>query len=154
MVPPGRSPDAPMPTPVLVVMGRDRPHEVMFFVWSVYTALPYLFDWMLPRSLQSTPKTMVLASAVVLLVAGVVGMVGSYWRGDVRVGLELERGALTMRAGMAALLASSVFVFAGWRGLMSGGFLTCLAVADLWRTGVITKDLRRISRGEKRGGGP
>jgi hypothetical protein len=131
---------------VVVATGKHRPHEVAFFAWSVYTGVPYLLGIVLPNSTQAITRLSLTLLSTALVVAGVAGLVGCFWRGDVRTGLEIERGALTMRGGFAALFAALIFVAAGGRGWSAGGFLLFLTAADLWRGWIITRDLRQIKK--------
>jgi hypothetical protein len=140
---------------VVVATGKHRPHEVAFFAWSVYTGVPYAIGIALPNSAQALSYTGLILLSVGLVLAGLAGLAGCFWRGDVRTGLEIERGALTMRGGLAALFAVLIFVGAGGRGWSAGGFLLFLAAADLWRGWIITRDLVRIRRqveGQRRHG--
>lgn len=133
----------------IVVVGRHRPHELLFLGLSVLTGAVYL------GGLAPTPNTVaaVLPSweiplwAALLLASGVTGLAGCLWPRNVTLGLRVEAGAMLLGAAALLLYATSVFVVGGLHGLFAGGSAVAWMAANIARAAQILRDLRHLTRG-------
>lgn len=130
--------------PVIVVTGRHRPHEQLFLAWSALIGASYLVAWAPPPASLAAllPRPVFLLWVVAMVVSGVTGLVGCWWRGERGLGLEL--GGLLMNAGALSLYAFAVFATAGTRALLPGGLVLAWALANLWRSAQAFRDLKSI----------
>lgn len=131
---------------VVVVVGRGRPHHVMLLVFSFVVGLMYLLGLPQPRSVSDNfGDPFQFLWSVGLLLSGGVGLVGAYWRGEVGVGLMLERSSMLIGA-------ASVFGYAwtvshsGRASTFAAGFCLAWGIANMARAVGISKDLRNLGR--------
>ena len=132
---------------LLIVVGRDRPHEVAFNVWAVILGVMFTLGAPRPGSLSGLvtgPAFYVFS--VGLALGGAVAFAGSYWNRQVEQSLEIERAGLMILSG--ALLVYSVAVIAvfGWQALIAGGLCCAWIYANIRRSVIITRDLRQLRR--------
>ena len=88
------------------------------------------------------------AWAAGLVVSGVVGLVGCWWRGE--RGQILEAGGLLVGAGALLLYATAAISAAGLRALFPAGVTLAWFAANLWRLTQIRRDggdVRAVKRG-------
>lgn len=140
-----------MRSPVLVVPGRERYHEVTLAIWALLLGLVYIVGG--PRSPAivasvTPPWSWIFAGG--LVVGGVLTLGGSYWLSDVERGLDLERAGLIALTGALLVYVTAVFTTTGWSGLTAAGLAAAWTWANVRRAVAITKDLRLI-RGTERG---
>lgn len=129
--------------PVIVVTGKRRPHEVLLFAYSIGAGIALPLRDSLPPSMQGWN----IPWAVALVLSGVIGLVGCYWRRSLWTGLSLERAGLLFNAACTFCYAVSVFTSYGRSGAFSAGFVTAWAVANVVRSLQIGNDLRSLGRG-------
>lgn len=129
-----------------MITGRGRPHEVMLLIASVLLGSAYLVGTRPPPTMaQLLPHWAVLVWAVTYVGSGVLGLVGCYWRGDIRDGLGVERGAMLMHTAPVWLYVLALAVHGARPGaLVAGGVFFAWGCANLWRVWIITRDLRVI----------
>jgi hypothetical protein len=133
--------------PIVVVLGRDKPHEVAFNVWAVI--LGVLFTAGVPRpgslaSLVNGPAFYVFS--IGLLLGGLVALAGSHWNRDVERSLEIERAGLLILTGALVVYTAAVVTVFGWQALIGGGLCATWMYANVRRSVTVTRDLRAIRR--------
>jgi hypothetical protein len=132
-------------TQIVVVVGRDRPHEVAFNVWAVILGIMFTAGAPRPGSLAALvtgPAFYVFS--IGLAVGGAVAFAGSYWTHDVERSLEVERAGLTILTGSLLVYAVAVIAAFGWQALVAGGLVVAWAYANTRRSMIITRDIRRV----------
>lgn len=135
-----------MPARRIIVPGRQRPHQVIILVFATIAGLTYaLRQAPEPRSLDSYVSPWVLGIwYTLLLVGGIVGLVGSFYRRNPYRGLLMEWASMIMLTSALALYATAIFVSVGATGLGSGGAILAWGVSCAWRWGQIRLDLRAL----------
>jgi hypothetical protein len=135
-----------MPVRRLIVPGRQRPHQVIILAFCCVGGLVYAFRQAPePKSLDSQVSPWVLGIwYTLLLVGGVVGLAGSFWRKDPYRGLLMEWASMVMLTSALTLYATAVFVSAGAAGLGAGGSVLAWAASCAWRWGQIRGDLKAL----------
>lgn len=128
-----------------VVVGRQRPHEVLFLVWSLIFGVAGLTTAPAPASIAAlVPHWETAAWSATLAVSGAVGLVGISVRRNWVLGLRVEAGAQLIGTGALLIYAAAVFLVGGWRGLFAGGLIVMWMLANLWRVWQISRDLKEI----------
>lgn len=135
-----------MERPVFILMGRGRPHLVMLLLFSLGVGLAYLLGLPQPRSVaENLGDPFQFMWSVGLVVSGLVGLSGAFWRGDIGTGLMLERAGMLIGAGSVFGYAWTVSQ-AGTSSSFAAGFCLAWGVANLVRAYGIGKDLRNLGR--------
>ena len=135
---------------IVLVTPRYRPHEILLLALSVLLGVSYLVRVPAPQTLTAAvPRWVVLLWAAGLALSGLVGLVGCLWRGDIVVGLGLERGALIMSTAALTLISAVIVSATGLRGAFSAGITIAWALANLYRCIQITTDLRQVAAAHK-----
>lgn len=132
-------------TPVLVVPGRERWHEVTLALWAVLIGVLYLAGG--PKSPAIAAQLMPpwsIIFALGLLSGGGLTLAGSYWLTDIERGLELERAGLVALTGALVVYVTAVLTTNGWPGITAGGLAVAWTWANLMRSLRITRDLGLI----------
>jgi hypothetical protein len=80
-----------------------------------------------------------------LLVVGIVGLLGTTWRGRLSTGLGIELGAMFILGTSTGMYAIALFAVSGKAALTAGSFITAIAVASGWRAVEILSDLRDLA---------
>ncbi|GIH07506.1 hypothetical protein Rhe02_55730 [Rhizocola hellebori] len=138
------------PSPVVVLIGRRPPHEVLLLAVSIPLGLGMLTRAPAPASVIALmPAWVVVAWATALMLSGIVGVASAVWTGDILRALWAELGALLLGAGVFATYTAAVFVSAGMRAWFSGGFMGAWAVANLIRCAQIRREVRRLTAGAR-----
>lgn len=133
--------------PLVVVVGRDRPHEIAFSVWAVILGAMYTAGAPRPGSLASlVTGSSFYVFAVGLGLGGLVTLVGSLWIRDVERALEVERAGLIILSGALLVYAAAVVVTFRWQALIAGGLVAAWVWANVRRSLIITRDLRALRR--------
>lgn len=133
--------------PVVVIAGRYRPHELCLLALSVYIGV---LDLVAPP--KGSPVTLLPAvvqypALAALVVSGVAGLAGCFWRWNPERGLRVEQGALLLGTGALSILYAAIFSVVGWRiGLTSAPTTAAWMAANLWRAGQIHAELRRLRK--------
>lgn len=138
--------------PILVLVGRQRPHNVMLLIFSLGVGLIFLAGFPPPPSVQEgLSDPFILMWTVGLAASGLIGLTGAYWRGGMRRGLMLERSAMLIGAGATFGYAWTVST-AGKPSLFASGFCLSWGIANLARAVQISQDLRSLGREKDAGG--
>lgn len=144
------------PAPIVVVVGRDRPHEVAFSVWALILGCLFTFGAPRPGSMAAlvTGPAFYIFS-IGLGLGGLVVLVGAHLPGDVERALEIERAGLVILTGALLVYGVAVIAVFGWQALIAGGLVAAWVHANVRRSMTITRDLRgmRASLRDRRGGG-
>ncbi len=131
--------------PIIVVTGSRRPHELLLLAFSLIAGLAFLLGAPRPASMgDSMGDWFTTLWAFGLLFTGLIGLVGSFWRGSVARGLLLERSAMLLGAGAAMGYAIQVYSTNGGRSLFAAGFCFFWALANVARAVQISNDLRSM----------
>lgn len=103
-----------------------------------------------PASVQAAmPPVLETVWELGLIVAGVTGLIGVWWRGHPVTGLGVETlGVGALGTGMA-MYTVAIAAYAGARGLSGGLFLGALAVGSWWRVAQIVRIIRRAARNQE-----
>lgn len=144
---PGEAPDDGAPAQIVVVVGRDRPHEVAFNIWAVILGTMFTFGAPRPGSMASLvtgPAFYVFA--VGLALGGLVALVGSHLPGDVERALEVERAGLIILTGALLVYAVAVISVFGWQALVAGALVAAWVHGNVRRSVTITRDLKAVRR--------
>lgn len=137
-----------MSRPVLVLAGRQRPHELCLLVASVYLGALNLLHPSPGTPITLLPAPVRYGCLVALLLSGLVGLAGCFWAWHVERGLRIEQAGMLIGAGALLILVAAIFSVAGWRlGLISTPTTIAWVAANLWRAGQIHLELRRMRRG-------
>lgn len=128
--------------PIVLLAGRHRPHEQLLLAYSALVGGVYLADASEPAWSVVLHPWLFTVWAAALALSGLTGLAGCWWRGERGLGVEL--GGLLVNAGALLMYVASVFTYAGWRALFTGGLVAAWAGANLWRAGQVGKELRSI----------
>lgn len=130
--------------PVVIVAGRHRPHEQLLLAYSALVGAAYLASGApAPPSMRAIlPEAAVTVWAVALVVSGVAGFVGCWWRGE--RGLGVEFGALLMNAGTLVVYSMAAFTAGGLNALLPGGIVLAWAAANIWRAVQTLRDINEV----------
>ncbi|MEV4628840.1 hypothetical protein AB0J90_21485 [Micromonospora sp. NPDC049523] len=131
--------------PVMIVSGR-HPFEVTLLLAAIVCGAGLLLADARPRSVTVAMPTAVQATwEVGLIIAGVAGLVGITWRGQLSTGLGVELGAIVLFGTFSAMYSLAVLAITGLTGLTAGTFVGAVAVASYWRCYQIVRDLRQLA---------
>jgi hypothetical protein len=130
---------------VIVVAGRQRPHEVLLLAVSVLVGAAYLLGSPPAASVAALiPRWEIKAWAVGLLLSGLLGLVAIWrWR-DIELALRLELGAMLSGAGALLIYVVAVFTAAALSGLLAGGITAAWMAANVWRAWQIRTELKGL----------
>lgn len=129
---------------VVLVTGKHRPHEQVFFAFGALVGLTYVLGAPAPTSIVSLmPYALVLVWAIGLVTSGVVGLIGC-WLSPSVMALRLEQGGLLINTGSLVVYTTGAFAVAGWRALFAAGLAAAWGLANLVRTWQANSDVRTI----------
>lgn len=129
----------------LVLLGGQRPHELLLLVLSVITGVTNLIAPPPGSPMTALPDPMRISWAFGMILSGLAGLLGCLWRWNAERGLLIEQGAMLLGAGMLLILWAAITALIDWRrGLLSAGTILFWMVANLWRAAQIRADLRRL----------
>ncbi|MEN3611907.1 hypothetical protein AAH979_20405 [Plantactinospora sp. ZYX-F-223] len=132
-----------------VVSGR-HPFEVTSLATAVVCGVLLVVLDSRPRSVSiAMPTLLEQVWAVGLIVAGVAGLCGVAWRGQLAIGMGVELGALLSFGAVTGMYAIAIFAISGRAGLTAGLFIAAVAVASWWRCVQITWDLYRMAQAQQ-----
>ncbi|MFI6761879.1 hypothetical protein ACIBF5_22330 [Micromonospora sp. NPDC050417] len=143
-----RGTDATPPplTPIRVSSGR-HPFELTFLLGGLVCGIMMILLDALPRSLVlAMPATVEWSWETGLIVAGLVGLAGVGWPGQLSTGLGLELGAVLLLGANTAMYAIALFSMSGMAALTAGTFIGAVSIGSSWRCAQIIGDLRRLAR--------
>lgn len=131
---------------IVLATPKPRPHEMFLLAASILLGVSYLVRVPAPASLEaSVPRWVVLVWAAALAVSGIVGLAGCLWRGELTVGLGLERGALVMSTAALLVIAGASLLVNGHRAVFSLGIMLAWGLANIYRCVQIAADLRQLA---------
>lgn len=105
-----------------------------------------------PPSVVSAMPTIVQAGwEVGLIVAGVVGLIGVTWKGQLSTALGVELLGVAVLGSVTSMYAIALAVIAGVSATAAGAFVGGVAVGAWWRVGQIGRDLMRVARAAESG---
>lgn len=137
------------PRPIIIFLtGKRRPHEVAFFVLSLILGGGYLMG---PRgAVLGRVDLLVFRSwAVWLILSGLLGIVGCYWRGDLRRGLRLEQAGAYFNAAAILGFVAMVYAYTSTLSIFTFGVCLTWATAHVVRCFQIRNDLRSLTKGAR-----
>ena len=138
-----------MSRPIVVLTGAHRPHEQLLLAVSLGWGAACLLGAPPPGSVVTLlPRWEVVAWTVLLLVSGVVGLVGCWWRGHIATGLGLELAGMLFGAGATIVYVTGVVAATGVRGLFPAVIVAAWSAANLWRAAQIRGHLRHLQTGD------
>lgn len=130
------------PRPVVVVAGRQRPHELLLLAVSLAWGVAYLVGAPPPDSVAALmQRWQVVVWSALLVVSGVVGLAGCWWRRNIELGLGLELAGMLFGSG-ALFVFSVAAVHATHRITFGIGMIMVWFAANLWRAAQIGRELR------------
>lgn len=132
--------------PFVIVLGREKDHEVALNVWSAALGVLYLAGAPKPGSMAALvhgPIFTLWAAGMVL--SGATGLVACYLLRGPERSLEVERAALVIQTGVLLMWAGVALSFNGWSALMAVGLAGAWIWANVRRCLRITRDLRRLA---------
>jgi|GEM_PF-2166827 len=128
----------------LIVLGRNRPHELLLLLLSILWGGVALFAPTPDGLVSRLPGWLTILAAGALLSSGTIGLVGCLWRTTVEVGLGLELGAMLIGAGGLLLSGYAVLRYGEGGGTVTAVFMSVWIVANMWRAMQIWNDLRTL----------
>lgn len=124
---------------------RRDPMELMLLGLCLLAGLSSLLGNDPPNSVEATmPGWLVVCWNAALTAAGVVGVVGNLWPGELGTGLLVRVAGLLIAFGPAAAYAIAALSFAGAAALFPAGLVAAFAAACLWKARHLTGDLRTL----------
>lgn len=127
----------------VIVVGRQRPHQVLLLAWSLIFGVSGLTTAPAPTTVAAlVPHWETVVWAAMLAISGAVGLLGVVRRRDPVLSLQLEAGAMLIGSGALLLYIVAAFAVAGWRALFAGGLVASWLIANLWRSIQIRRDLK------------
>ncbi|MGW4465377.1 hypothetical protein [Micromonospora sp. NPDC004704] len=131
---------------VMIVSGR-HPFETTLLLAAIVCGSSLLVVDTRPLSVTVAMPLAVQATwEVGLIIAGLAGLVGIRWRGQLSTGLGVELGAIVLFGTTTGMYALAVFAITGLAGLAAGTFIAAASIASYWRCYQIIRDLRRLAR--------
>jgi hypothetical protein len=130
-------------TPV-VVSGRNRPHEVMFLVFSALIGAAFVFGAKPPGTIeQQMPAWVVWTWYGLLLASGVVGLISIAMRCPYRA-LVLERTAMVGQVAAPAIYGVGLAAYGRAPAVFAAGFCLAWSGASAWRLWQVRREIRAI----------
>lgn len=131
--------------PLHIASGR-QPFQVAIMCASAFLGLCLAVTDEIPNSAQRTMHDAVLATWIVMLVAaGGLSLLGTFWRGAFRTALRIESAGVLMLAGGASMYTVAVFAVSGWAALIAGGYVAAIACGAWWRAYELVRDIRKLA---------
>lgn len=124
---------------------RRDPRELMLLGLCLLSGLTYLAGATPPSSVEAVmPGWLVVAWYWCLTVAGVTGIAGNLWPGDLGTALLVRLSGQIAAAGTAAAFAVCALSFAGTPALFAGGLILAWSIVCLWTAKYLVEDLRVV----------
>lgn len=100
-----------------------------------------------PQSVElAMPHAMRVCWELGLIVAGVAGLLGMFWPGQLGTGLGIELAAVLMLGAIAAMYVVAVLVVAGEQAVVAASFVSAVALGSWLRSVEIVRSLRWLIR--------
>jgi hypothetical protein len=132
--------------PVTVTTGR-HPWQVMSLAGIGCAGVAMLATGLVPRSMQGLHSPpLVYCWEALLALGGVAGLVGTWWRGELEIGLIIEGGAHLMVACMLTFFVVVAVTTNPTGALAVGLFIGGMSAAGWWRVAQVWRDVRRLNR--------
>lgn len=139
--------------PLLILPGRERPHEIVLSGYAVAIGALYVGGFPVSTAAQQVlPGGWAHAYGAALAAGGVLTLLGSFWLSNIERGLDIERSGLLVLSGALTIYVGAVLNSAGWAGGFAGGMAIAWAWANVRRSVGITRDLAKIRIRRERGG--
>lgn len=136
----------PHTTPVHVTTGRD-PYQVCCLLGIGAAGTVMLATALQPRIMAAAlPTILVYAWEAMMASAGVLGLIGTFWRGMVDNGLIVQGGAHLMAACALTMFVIIALVFAPGTSAAVIFLLGAIATAGWVRLLQVFRDVRRLHR--------
>lgn len=137
--------------PVQIASGR-HPFEVAVLIAAVACGIALVVSDRRPASVTASMNVTVQTLwQVGLIVAGVVGLVGLFWPGDLSTSMGVELIGMILLGTVTTMYGLALFVVAGWEAIAAGAFVVAVAVAAWARTAQVLRDRRRVGRAAQKG---
>ncbi len=135
--------------PLLIATGR-HPYEVTILAMVLVGGIALLASGTRPGSVAAAmPSTVQACWLGGLVFAGVVGLVGVYWRGQIETSLAIEFIAVSALAAVSTMYATALLAVSGQRAIAASIFVVAVAVGSYWRALQIWRDNRRLERAQE-----
>lgn len=135
--------------PVQVASGR-HPFEAAILVATVFVGVVLAATRQVPRSAAETMSHhLITVWMLMLAAAGLVALLGAWWRGSVETGLRVEMAGILLLAAGVSMYVIAVFTVSGMAAFVAGGFTAAIACGAWARAIQIGLDLRRIDRAQR-----
>ncbi len=100
-----------------------------------------------PESVELTmPEAIRVCWEFGLIVAGLAGLLGMFWPGQLGTGLGIELAAMLMLGAIAAMYVVSILVVADEQALVAASFVSAVAFGSWLRSVEIARSLRWLIR--------
>lgn len=131
---------------LVVLRGRQRPHETMFQALALLVGVVYLIGAPAPTSVVALmPEWAVRTWSAGLLISGLLTVASVSSRRRLALMLRLEQSAMLFGAASLVWAGYAIFAYApATRALLAGGFCVAWAGANLWRAEQCRQDAQRI----------
>lgn len=128
----------------MAVRRRDPP-EMMLLGLCLISGLSFVAGAGAPSSIEAVmPDWLVVAWYVALLVAGLVGMAGNVWPGNIGTALLIRMSGQILAVGPAAAYSIAALVFAGQPAIFPAGITLVFAIVCVWTARHLAEDLRSL----------
>lgn len=136
-----------MDQPPIVVTSGKTPFEVTILSATAAAGIALTLAGTRPRSVsEAMPTTVQVTWQAALVLTGVAGLVGVYWRGEVATGLGVELGALVGLGTATCMYTIALIAISGVQAIAAASFVSAIGVASWLRAAEIVRDLRRLAR--------
>ncbi|MFC0504210.1 hypothetical protein [Micromonospora costi] len=137
--------------PVQIASGR-HPFEMAVLLAAVCSGVALVVTDRRPASvLAAMPATVQLLWEVGLIVAGVIGLIGVTWNGDLSTSMGVEMIGIILLGTVTTMYAVALFVVSGSAAIAAGAFICAIAAASWARAVQVLVDLRRVGRAAQAG---
>jgi hypothetical protein len=135
--------------PIQVTTGR-HPFELAIMVATIFVGITVAVTGQVPKSAEKTmPYELIVVWMTMLAAAGLISLVGAWWRGRPETGLRVEMAGVLLLAAGVTMYVIAVFTVSGWAALVAGGFMAAIACGAWGRAAQIGLDLRRVDRAQR-----
>lgn len=132
---------------VVLAGTRRSPPELFLLALCLLSAASFLAGAQPPSSIEAVmPDWLVVGWYVTLVVAGVVGVAGNAWPGELATAWRLRLAGQLFAAGPAAAYTLAAFAYAGAEALIGGGVILVVGWSAFcsWQAFALARNLRRL----------